>query len=321
MKERQKLGPRGEDGEGKPAGNGFKQRLWEIVFEAETPAGRFFDVALLWMILLSVLAVMLESVESIFVRHGEMLRGVEWTFTILFTLEYLMRLWLVRKPRRYALSFYGIVDLLSCVPTYLQLLVPGLQSLLVIRVLRLLRMFRVLKMVNHVKGANVLSRSIYASRAKITVFLMAMAIFATLVGSLAYLLEKDKGGGLDSIPAGIYWAVVTMTTLGYGDVTPVTILGKCLTVVTSLSGFAIIAVPTGIFVSEVANTLERKEDFTRACQGCGTSGHLPDARYCHKCGEKLHEEAWAEATTSKGRHEKSDPEVAREKKDSESRET
>ena len=277
----------------------FKQKLWEVIFEAETPSGKVFDVTLLWIIAISVLVVMLESVESIKAAYGGLFIALEWGFTILFTIEYLLRLWLVRKPLRYAFSFFGIVDLLSCLPTYLALLLPvllpglevaGVQSLLVIRILRLLRMFRVLKMVSHVQGANLLSRSIYASRAKITVFLMAMAIFAAIMGTLAYLFENGKGGGIDSIPTGIYWAVVTMTTLGYGDVTPVTVLGKFLTVITSLSGFAVIAVPTGIFVSEVANAREKVDEFTDACPGCGCNGHLPDARFCRKCGEKMSEE-------------------------------
>ncbi|MDQ8188830.1 ion transporter [Roseibacillus persicicus] len=278
--------PEEESAEG---ANGLKQKIWEIVFEAETPAGKFFDVALLWLIAVSVVVVMLESVETIQASHRSLFFALEWVFTILFTAEYLVRLWLVRRKLRYALSFYGVVDLLSCLPTYLTLLFPGagVQSLLVIRILRLLRMFRVLKMVSHVHGANLLGRSIYASRAKITVFLMAMAIFAAIVGTLAYILEKGQGGGIDSIPAGIYWAVVTMTTLGYGDITPVTTMGKFLTVFTSLSGFAVIAVPTGIFVSEVANAIEKEEEYTVACPGCGSSGHLPDARFCRKCGEKL----------------------------------
>lgn len=275
---------------------GFKQKLWEVIFEAETPAGKRFDVTLLWLIAISVLVVMLESVESIKVAYGGFFVGLEWVFTILFTIEYFLRLWLVRKPLRYAFSFFGIVDLLSCLPTYLALLLPlllpgyevaGVQSLLVIRILRLLRMFRILKMVSHVQGANLLSRSIYASRAKITVFLMAMAIFSAIMGTLAYLFENGRGGGIDSIPAGIYWAVVTMTTLGYGDVTPVTVLGKFLTVITSLSGFAVIAVPTGIFVSEVANARERVDEYTDACPGCGCNGHLPDARFCRKCGDRM----------------------------------
>ena len=277
------------DKEAEKSSQTFKQKLWEIVFEAETPTGKIFDVVLLWLIGISVALVMLESVEPLRREHGAMFIAFEWIFTILFTIEYVVRLWLVRKPLRYATSFFGIVDLLSCLPTYLTLIFPGatVQSLLVIRILRLLRMFRVLKMVHHVKGANLLMRSIYASRAKISVFLMTMAIFAAIMGTLAYLIEKDKGGGLDSIPAGIYWAVVTMTTLGYGDVTPITVLGKFLTVIVSLSGFAVIAVPTGIFVSEVANAMEREEDFTEACPGCGSCGHLPDARFCRKCGDKL----------------------------------
>ncbi len=266
-----------------------KEKIWEVIFEADTFWGKRFDVVLLWLILASVVVVMLESVESIKSQYGQLFLVLEWIFTILFTIEYVLRLWVVRKPLRYAFSFFGIVDFLSCLPTYLTLLLPGagVQSLLVIRILRLLRMFRILKMVHHVRGANLLVRSIYASRAKITVFLMAMAIFAAIMGTLAYLFEKGQGGGINSIPTGIYWAVVTMTTLGYGDVTPVTILGKCLTVVTSLSGFAVIAVPTGIFVSEVANAREREEDLNDACPGCGSNGHLPDAKFCRKCGEGL----------------------------------
>ncbi|MGJ8724312.1 MAG: ion transporter [Roseibacillus sp.] len=269
---------------------GLKQKLWEIIFEAETPSGKMFDVALLWLIVISVAAVMLESVESIKAEYGALFIVLEWIFTILFTVEYVVRLWLVRKPLRYATSFFGIVDLLSCLPTYLTLLFPGatVQSLLVIRILRLLRMFRILKMVHHVKGANLLLRSIYASRAKISVFLMAMAIFASIMGTLAYLIENGhEGSRIQSIPSGIYWAVVTMTTLGYGDIIPVTDLGKFLTMITSLSGFAVIAVPTGIFVSEVAHAREREEDLTDACPGCGSCGHLPDARFCRKCGDKL----------------------------------
>lgn len=279
----------GEEQAGGIEGRGLKQKLWEIIFEAETPTGKRFDVALLWLIVISVVVVMLESVDSVKKEYGDLFLVLEWIFTILFTIEYLLRLWLVRKPLRYAFSFFGIVDLLSCLPTYLTLLLPGagVQSLLVIRILRLLRMFRVLKMVHHVQGANLLSRSIYASRAKITVFLMAMAIFAAIMGTLAYLFEKDRGGGIDSIPTGMYWAVVTMTTLGYGDVTPVTAWGKLLTVITSLSGFAVIAVPTGIFVTEVANAMEKEEHLTEACPGCGSSGHLPDAKFCRKCGDRL----------------------------------
>lgn len=276
------------DDEPREQNRGLKQRLWEVVFEAETPAGRFFDLALLWLIVGSVLVVMLESVPSLEADYQTLFLSLEWFFTLLFTAEYLLRIWLVRKPLRYACSFYGVVDLLSCLPTYLTLLGFGVQSLLVIRVLRLLRMFRILKMVSHVQGANLLMRSLYASRAKITVFLMSMAIFATIVGTLAYLLEgQDPKSSFTSIPVGIYWAVVTMTTLGYGDVVPVTVPGKVLTAFTSLSGFAVIAVPTGIVSAELASHREESNEFTEACPGCGSNGHLPDAKYCRKCGEKL----------------------------------
>lgn len=274
--------------EGETKSGSLKQKLWEIIFEAETPSGKIFDVVLLWLIVVSVVVVMLESVDSVRVEYGDLFLVLEWAFTILFTIEYLLRLWLVRKPWRYACSFFGIVDLLSCLPTYLTLLGVGVQSLLVIRILRLLRMFRVLKMIEHVQGANLLTRSIYASRAKITVFLMALAIFAAIMGTLAYLFERgEEHGVINSIPDGIYWAVVTMTTLGYGDVIPVTVMGKILTVITSLSGFAVIAVPTGIFVSEVANAKEKEEELTDACPGCGSNGHLPDAKFCRKCGDRL----------------------------------
>ena len=266
----------------------LKEELWRIIFEAETPSGRRFDVALLWVIAASVLVVILESVPTYREQYGTLFHVLEWFFTILFTIEYGIRLWLVRRPWRYVFSFYGIVDLLSCLPTYLALFLPwSMHSLLIVRIFRLLRMFRILKMISHVEGANLLMRSIYASRAKITVFLFSLAVFAVIVWTLAYLFESGENGGIDSIPMGIYWAVVTMTTLGYGDVTPLTIAGKCLTVVTSLSGFAIIAVPTGIFVSEVANIRERSEHMTEACPGCGKNGHLPDAKYCRVCGEKL----------------------------------
>lgn len=178
---------------------GFKQRLWEIIFEAETPAGRRFDIALLWLIVFSVLVVILESVSAYKKDFGPIFLVLEWSFTILFTIEYCLRLWLVRKPWRYATSFFGLVDLLSCLPTYLGLFFSGaaMHSLLIVRVFRLLRMFRILKMIHHVQGANLLARSIYASRAKITVFLMAMAVFASLVGTMAYILESGEQGGRD----------------------------------------------------------------------------------------------------------------------------
>lgn len=266
-----------------------REKLWRIIFEAETPSGKAFDVVLLVAIGISVIAVMLESVDQINARWARELHVLEWFFTGLFTAEYLLRLWLVRRPVRYAFSFFGIVDLLACLPTYLAVILPGAQSLLVIRMLRLLRMFRVLKMVHHVRGADVIMRGLLASRAKITVFFFSMLIFAVIVGTVIYLVEVDQGGEFDNIPASIYWAIVTMTTLGYGDIVPVTVGGKIIAAFTSLIGYAVIAVPTGIVSAELVRAV-RPNETTAACPSCGCHGHLPDARFCRKCGERMEEE-------------------------------
>lgn len=279
-----------EDPRVKNGRHSFRERLWEIIFEAETPSGKAFDVMLLVAIGLSVVAVMLESVDQIEAKWATQLHRLEWFFTILFTAEYVLRLWLVRRPMRYAFSFFGIVDLLACLPTYLAIFLPGAQSLLVIRILRLLRMFRVLKMVHHVRGADVIMRGLVASRAKITVFFFTMLLFAVIVGTLAYLVEtgSDKSD-FENIPASIYWAIVTMTTLGYGDMAPVTVFGKFLAAFTVLTGYAVIAVPTGIVSAEMVRAA-RPDETTDACPSCGCHGHLPDARFCRKCGERMGED-------------------------------
>ncbi len=261
-----------------------RERWREIIFEAETPAGRRFDVALLWLISLSVLAVMLESVPSIKARYARPLYAVEWGFTILFTIEYVARLLVVRHPLRYARSFYGVVDLLSVLPTYLMLFLPGTQALQVIRILRMMRMFRVLKMVRHVNGAELLMRALHGSRAKITVFFSFMVAISVIAGTLMYLIEGAEGG-FTSIPTGIYWAVVTITTLGFGDITPETPLGRLLTSVLALTGYAIIAVPTGIFIGELSKL--DGDDSSDACPSCGVHGHLPDAKFCRRCGSPM----------------------------------
>jgi len=261
-----------------------RERLREVIFEAESPAGRRFDVVLLWLIVLSVLAVMLESVVSIRERAGTLLYVAEWVFTGLFTLEYAARLWASRHPLTYARSFFGVVDLLSILPSFVGLLVPGGQALMVVRVLRLLRVFRVLKMVRHVNGAQVLMRALYASRAKVTVFFMALAMIAVIAGTLMYLVEGERGG-FTSIPVGVYWAVVTITTLGFGDITPSTPPGQLLTSLLALSGYAIIAVPTGIVVREIMQV--SGDASSDACPSCGVHGHLPDARFCRRCGKRL----------------------------------
>lgn len=276
---------------GKPT-RPFKQKLWEIIFEAETPSGKFFDIALLWLIAISVLAVMLESVEAIRVDYHNILIVAEWVFTIIFTIEYLLRIWLVRRPAHYIFSFYGIVDLMSCLPSYLELIFAGGSHFIVIRLLRLLRMFRVLKMVGHVRGADVIMRSLAASRAKITVFFFAVVILAMIFGTLIYIIESGQPGTkFTSIPISIYYSIVTITTLGFGDITVQTPLGQLVTSFIVLSGYAIIAVPTGIVASDMVREALRPDETTDACPGCGAHGHLNDAVYCRKCGERLDPEA------------------------------
>lgn len=262
-----------------------RQQLHEIIFEADTPAGRAFDVALLWCIVLSVVAVLLESVPAIRADYGRPLRFVEWLFTILFTIEYGLRLTCVGRPMRYAVSFFGIVDLLAIVPTYLSLLIPGSQSLVVIRALRLLRVFRVLKLARFLSEARVLSEALKASRHKITVFLGTVMTLVLIIGTVMYLVEGEEHG-FDSIPLSIYWAIVTLTTVGYGDIAPDTVLGKMLASVVMILGYAIIAVPTGIVTVALSRSTERKIS-TQACPQCSAEGHDIDARHCKYCGARL----------------------------------
>lgn len=261
-----------------------RERWREIIFEAETPAGRRFDVILLWLIALSVAVVMLESVSSIQSKYGTLIIFAEWVFTGLFTLEYAARLWTSRAPLRYARSFFGVVDLISILPSFIGLLVTGGQALMVVRVLRMLRIFRVLKMVRHINGAELLLRALYASRAKITVFFMALFTVTLIAGALMYLIEGPKAG-YSSIPTGVYWAIVTVTTLGFGDITPTTPAGRLLTSVLVLTGYAILAVPTGIVTAEISKL--DGDDSSEACPSCGVHGHLPDARFCRRCGAKF----------------------------------
>lgn len=269
----------------KPKKNVFRKKLHEIIFEADTPSGKFFDVGLIATILLSVLVVMMESVSSIRKDHGEMLRVLEWGFTIAFSIEYLLRLYCVGKPLRYAASFYGIVDLLAIIPTYLSVILPGTQYLLVIRTIRILRVFRVLKLVQYWTEARTLTRALRASRRKIFVFLYAVMILVIIIGSLMYLIE-GKQSGFTSIPRSIYWAIVTLTTVGYGDIAPVTNLGQTLAAVVMIIGYGIIAVPTGIVTAELARE-SRPALTTIACPECSAEGHDRDAIHCKYCGAKL----------------------------------
>ncbi|MFV2073298.1 MAG: ion transporter [Thermoanaerobaculales bacterium] len=262
-----------------------RQKLHEIIFEAETPAGKAFDVALMLVIVLSVVAVMLESTSAIQARYGPLLRTFEWVVTILFTIEYLLRLYCVGKPARYARSFFGIVDLLAILPTYLSVIIPGAQTLLVIRALRLLRVFRVLKLGHFVGEASELRAALRASARKIIVFLGAVLTVVVIVGSLMYLIEGEANG-FTSIPVSIYWAIVTMTTVGYGDIAPQTALGKILASAVMILGYGIIAVPTGIVSVELAG-VSRRRITTEACPECGAEGHDGDADFCKFCGAGL----------------------------------
>ena len=265
---------------------GVRAWLHEIIFESDTPAGKAFDVALLCTILLSVLAVMLESVAPIRVRYGAAIRLSEWAFTVLFTVEYVLRLVAVRRPFLYARSFYGLVDLLALLPSYVSLLVPGTQSLLVIRVLRLLRVFRVLKLVSFLGEAEVLLTALRASRPKITVFLGAVLSTVVIMGSVMYMVEGEANG-FDSIPRGMYWAIVTMTTVGFGDITPKTVPGQFIASLLMIMGYGVLAVPTGIVSVELAAASRRGGLNPEACPGCGAEGHDVDAVFCKLCGTRL----------------------------------
>ncbi len=262
----------------------WRARLHEVIFEADTPAGRAFDVCLLVAILVSVIAVMLESVASIRREYGGVLRAVEWTVTVVFTIEYALRLVAVDRPWRYARSFFGVVDFLAVVPTYLALALPQAQSLMVIRTVRLLRVFRILKLAHFLGEAQQLVLALRASRRKITVFLGGVVTIVVVMGALMYLVEGEEHG-FTSIPTSMYWAVVTMTTVGYGDIAPRTTVGQLLASVLMILGYAIIAVPTGIVSVEMART--GRAVSRQACPACGAEGHDVDATHCKYCGAHL----------------------------------
>ncbi len=265
----------------------WQRKIHEIIFEADTPAGKWFDIILILCIGLSVAAVMMDSVQSLKAKYGDLLFFAEWLFTLLFTIEYILRLISVTKPRLYAFSFYGIVDLLAILPTYISLIFTGGHFLVVIRLLRILRVFRVLKLVQYVSESKLLAQALKASRRKITIFIFVVLTIVTILGSLMYLIEGEANG-FTSIPKSIYWAIVTLTTVGYGDVTPQTMIGQSISVIIMLLGYGIIAVPTGIVTVEMSNTLKSKnKGGIRACRGCGKDTHDEDAKHCKYCGKEL----------------------------------
>jgi voltage-gated potassium channel len=263
----------------------WKRRLYQVIFESDTPAGKAFDVVLLWTILISVLVVMLDSVAEVREVYGPYLYALEWGFTVLFSLEYVLRLISVDRPARYARSFFGLVDLVAVVPTYLSLLLPGGRYLLVVRILRLIRVFRVFKLVEYLSQADVIMQALRRASPKITVFLVAVISIVVIIGSLMYVIEGEPHG-FTSIPMSIYWAIVTLTTVGYGDISPQTAVGRALAAMVMILGYGIIAVPTGIVTVE----LSRAPVWTaagRTCSNCGREGHDQDAHFCKHCGSSL----------------------------------
>jgi len=264
---------------------GWRAKAHEVIFEADTAAGKAFDIALIASIFLSMAVVLLESVADFRASHGAFLRTAEWFFTVLFTLEYAARLACVQRSGHYARSFFGVVDLLAILPTYISVLIPGAQALTVIRTLRILRVFRVLKLASYVHESEQLLHAMARSRRKISVFLFGVASIAVIFGSLMYLVEGPEHG-FTSIPRGIYWAIVTLTTVGYGDISPVTSLGQTISAFIMVLGYGIIAVPTGIVTSELTRG-QAGPVSTQACTVCGATGHDPDARFCKLCGGEL----------------------------------
>jgi len=263
----------------------FRHRLHEIIFEADTRTGKAFDVILILSIMISVIVVMLDSVASYRALYGELFYQIEWFFTLLFTVEYVLRIISVRKVSGYVFSFYGLVDLFSILPTYISVLIPGSQYFLVIRILRVLRVFRVLKFTQYLVEVNQLRKALAHSRRKIMVFIFTVVTVTVIVGSIMYIVEGAENG-FTSIPRSVYWAIVTLTTVGYGDISPQTPLGQMFSVMIMILGYGIIAVPTGIVTAEMTRA-QPEESSTQVCRYCSKEGHDSDAVYCKFCGGKL----------------------------------
>ncbi len=267
----------------------LREKWHEIIFDHHTKEGKLFDVILLWAILLSIGAVMLESVSDVRLKYGKILTTFEWIFTIVFTIEYVLRILLSRRPIRYATSFYGVIDLLSTIPTYLALFFVGPQYLATIRIFRLLRVFRILKLTRFMGESNTLRKALLASRTKIIIFMVVILTTTVMIGAIMYIIEGSQPGtGFTSIPRSIYWAIVTITTVGYGDIAPQTAFGQFLSAALMILGYAIIAVPTGIVTSELTNQQPQKQKSNNTdCARCGNLQNDTDARFCKLCGESL----------------------------------
>src|SRR5690606_25722418 len=272
----------------------WRSELHEIIYEADTPKGKLFDVILLLLIVVSIVFIMLESVHEFDIKYDKLLYIGEWVITIFFTLEYIARIITVKKPFSYIFSFYGMVDLLSTIPLYLSFLFPGSSFLFSIRAVRLLRVFRILKIKKYVGEATKLRKALINSRIKIFVFIFGVLIISVIAGALMYIIEGPEHG-FTSIPLSVYWCIVTLTTVGFGDIAPATPLGQLLATVIMIMGYGIIAVPTGIVTAEYSKSIDKLDvlgkDYvhvnTQACLNCGAQRHRDDSKYCHKCGEEL----------------------------------
>ena len=263
----------------------FKANLYEIIFESDTPAGKGFDLLLIISILASVMVVFLDSVEHYQTQYGEVFYFLEWSFTILFTLEYFLRIYCIGTPAQYIGSFFGIIDLMSILPTYISIFIPSSRYLSVIRILRVLRIFRILKLMLYISETNLLLKALAASRRKVVVFLFSVLVMASIFGSVMYLIEGEANG-FTSIPRSIYWAIVTITTVGYGDISPKTELGQALAAIVMIIGYATIAIPTGIISAEYTAITHNKET-DATCLECGESGHDQASKFCKNCGFKI----------------------------------
>lgn len=262
----------------------WQERLHEIIYEADTKAGKRFDVILLWLILFSIVLVMLESVKELDAKYHTFFNISEWVITILFSIEYIARILSVKEPSKYIFSFYGIIDLLSTIPKYISLIFGGAHALVALRALRLLRVFRILKLVRFIGESEKLAKALKASRYKILVFILAVFIICLIIGTFMYLIEGDESG-FTSIPISVYWAIVTLTTVGYGDIAPQTALGQMLASVVMILGYGIIAIPTGIVTAEFTKQEGPKIDVnTQSCPNCSIGYHKDNAKYCFSCG-------------------------------------
>lgn len=263
----------------------LKETLFKVIFEANTPSGKWFDVALIICIVLSVATVLLESVESIKYEYGIIFRWIEWSFTILFTIEYALRVFCVPVKRRYIFSFYGLVDLLAILPSFLGLILTDAHYFIVIRILRILRIFRIFKLTQYISQAKVLADALRRSREKVIIFFVSIFVLTIIFGAIMYIIEGPENG-FTSIPKSVYWAIVTITTVGYGDISPQTPLGQAIASFAMITGYSIIAIPTGIFVAELSQAI-KKDNLTRSCPRCQKFGHDSHANYCDDCGSKL----------------------------------